>query len=177
MWNGEHTDNYPWIGCYEVKRGTVLRIFLSRSISKPARTRQHIGVLADNGRMPRSRRLYAPQALHHLIARFVNREFRLYGPQERAEYLRRVPTVLAATDSQPLAYALMSSHVHWTVRAGAQPVSRFIHPLHVGVAGWLNRQHGRTGPVFMARYTSVGCEVLPSEVDDGRGGDFRQTGG
>ena len=60
--------------------------------------------------MPRQRRLHAPRALHPLIARFVDREYRMYGDAEREDYLDRVPKVLTATDAGPRAYAPMSRH-------------------------------------------------------------------
>src|SRR3954466_12462932 len=107
--------------------------------------------------MPRYRRLHAPDTLHHLIARFVNKEYRMSGSAERSEYLRRVPQALVDTDGIALAYALMGNHVHWTIWAGHDAVSRFLHPLHVGFAGWLNRNHCRSGPVFLERFTSIVC--------------------
>ncbi len=86
------------------------------------------------------------------------------GVDERAEYLRRVPRALASFDGRPLAYAMMSSHVHWAVWSGWDADSRFVHPLHVGFAGWLNRMHGRTGPVFGNRFTSVVCDAERAAV-------------
>ncbi|MET0341564.1 MAG: hypothetical protein ABW252_11235 [Polyangiales bacterium] len=49
----------------------------------------------------------------------------------------------------------MSSHVHWVLVAGEEPSCSFIKPLHCGFAGWLNRQHGRLGPVFADRHRTI----------------------
>lgn len=107
--------------------------------------------------MSRGPRLHAPHSLHHLISRFLNRQYLLCGPAERGHYLRRVTDVLKRTDARPLGYALMSSHVHWACSIGAAPAARFIQPLHGGFAGWLNRHTGRLGPAFAGRFTDVVC--------------------
>ncbi len=110
--------------------------------------------------MPRYARLEAPGATHHLISRFVNREFRFAAPGARDEYLSRVPKILARLDWRPLAYCVMSSHVHWVMVAGNMSSSAFIHPLNTGFGLWLNHRQDRLGPVFAARHTSI-------VVDDG----------
>jgi hypothetical protein len=107
--------------------------------------------------MPRYRRQIENGSIQHLISRFVNRQFLFDEPGARAEYLTRVARVLQRADWVPLAYALMSSHVHWVVRAGRLPSSAFVKPLHVGFARWLNRSSGRLGPVFADRHRSVTC--------------------
>ena len=75
--------------------------------------------------MSRTRRLYAPNELHHLISRIVNREFRIAGHEERTEYLRRAETALRRMDGGPLGFALMSNHTHWAFLAGERPLSQF----------------------------------------------------
>ena len=105
--------------------------------------------------MPRYARRVAPRSIQHVIARFVNREF-LFDPEgARDEYLRRAAAVVARTDWRPLAFALMSSHVHWVLEAGEQPSWSFVKPLHSGFAGWLNRTHRRLGPVFAERHRTI----------------------
>lgn len=54
-----------------------------------------------------------------------------------------------------MAYALMSSHVHWVMLAGAAPPHRVFHPAHTGFAQWLNRRQGRLGPVFAGRFRMI----------------------
>jgi len=108
--------------------------------------------------MPRYRRQIAPGSVQHVISRFVDREFRFDVDGARDEYLRRVRRTLPRTDWRVLAFALMSSHVHWALYAGWRPSSAFIKPLHTGFAGWLNATQGRLGPVFADRHRSVTCE-------------------
>jgi hypothetical protein len=108
--------------------------------------------------MPRYKRLHAPGTLVHIIGRFVNREFRVQHPQERAEYLRRMPEALARSDWSMLGYSLMSSHFHLSALAGEDPSARFIQPLHVGYSGWLNKRQGKLGPLFAERHTTIICD-------------------
>jgi putative transposase len=107
--------------------------------------------------MPRSARLEAPGAAHHLISRFVNKAFRLTGDSVRSAYLARVSRVVEHTDWRPLSYCLMSSHIHWVALGGFCPSCTFIQPLHSGFAGWLNREQGTLGPVFAERHRSDIC--------------------
>jgi REP element-mobilizing transposase RayT len=105
--------------------------------------------------MPRYPRLDASFAVHHIVSRFVNREFRLQTEADRAEYLRRAGLALARCDWRILGYALMSSHVHLVCRAGSQPSAALVKSLHTGFALWLNRSRARLGPVFAERHTTV----------------------
>src|SRR5580765_3413708 len=107
--------------------------------------------------MTRYARLAAPGCVFHVISRFVNREYRMLGDEERSEYLARVPLVLQHSDWNPLSYTLMSSHVHWAFLAGQQSSASFILPLHSGFAQWLNRKQGRLGPVFAGRHSTILC--------------------
>jgi hypothetical protein len=44
------------------------------------------------------------------------------------------------------------------VRAGEQPSSAFIKPLHAGFAAWINRSQQRLGPAFADRHRTIRCE-------------------
>jgi putative transposase len=105
--------------------------------------------------MPRYARFHAPGSVVHIISRFVNRDFRMRSAIERAAYIRRVADVLRRSDWIPIAYVLMSSHIHWVAVAGNQPSSSFIQPLHSGFAVWINREQHTLGPVFASRHTTV----------------------
>jgi len=107
--------------------------------------------------MTRFARIHAPPVGNHVIARFVNRAYRLAADVERVEYLRRLGRHLGECDWRLLGYALMSSHVHLVLRAGADPSARLIAPLHTGFALWLNRLHERLGPVFASRHSTIAC--------------------
>ncbi len=102
--------------------------------------------------MARLLRTYTPGSIHHLIARFVNREFRLTQERERKEYLRRLANRLSRCDWKLIAYALMSSHVHLALIAGKTHPASLVQSVHGSFAQWLNRQQGRFGPVFAGRF-------------------------
>lgn len=93
-----------------------------------------------------------------MISRFVDREFRLDVDGARAEYLWRAARALDSCDWRALAFALMSSHVHWALQAGQRSSAALIKPLHVGFAAWLNKREGRLGPVFAERHRTLTFE-------------------
>lgn len=89
--------------------------------------------------------------VHHVISRFVDRTWQLAGDVERDAYLARLGYALARTDWVLLGYALMSSHVHLVLEAGAAPLGSWTKSAHSRTARWLNARHGRLGPVFADR--------------------------
>jgi hypothetical protein len=93
-----------------------------------------------------------------VISRFVKRSFLFDEPGARDSYLRRVPAALKRSDWRALAYALMSSHVHWVMKAGDRPSSTFVQSLHSGFANWLNRCTGGLGQVFADRHRTIVCD-------------------
>ena len=101
--------------------------------------------------MPRFARIVSPGCVVHVISRFVNKEFRLAGRRHRREYLRRAAQISERVDWKPLAYALMSSHIHWVMWSGRDPLAGFFKPLNTGFALWLNKREERLGPVFAGR--------------------------
>lgn len=107
--------------------------------------------------MPRYRRLQVPGGVFHVVSRFVNRDFLMRGCEERSEYLARAAGAFAKSDWIPVAYVLMSTHVHWALIAGEAPSESFVRPLHTAFAVWLNRHHDRIGPVFADRHATILC--------------------
>ena len=96
-------------------------------------------------------RMVATGAVHHVISRFVDRSWELEGDLERDAYLARLEHALARTDWVLLAYALMSSHVHLALEAGAGSLGSWTKSVNSATARWLNARHGRLGPVFADR--------------------------
>jgi len=82
------------------------------------------------------------------------------GPLERAAYLHAAGRARERADLRPLAYALMSTHVHWAITETTDPHRAFLHPLHSKFGRCWNRVHGGFGPVFAERPTSI---VLTTE--------------
>jgi len=102
-----------------------------------------------------------PGALTHIVSRFAPGCIGLQNGEDREAYLSRVDAALLDSDWQLLAYALMPDRIHWLAIAGETPLSRFIKPLHVGFALWLNRTQRAVGPVFAER-----PRTLESELSD-----------
>ncbi len=102
--------------------------------------------------MSRKRRRLVPGGFFHLISRFADKRFRLTSPDERRMYLALARRTLTGADWRPIAYALMSSHVHWLLAAGEDPAWKFVQPLHTSFAYWINQKHRRLGPVFAGRF-------------------------
>ncbi len=109
--------------------------------------------------MARFARENTPGALTHIVSRFAPGCVGLRGEEDRASYLSRVDAALMDSDWQLLAYALMPDRIHWLAVAGHTPLSRFIKPLHVGFALWLNRHQRHVGPVFAERPRTLESEL------------------
>jgi hypothetical protein len=101
--------------------------------------------------MPRTKRTYVPGAIAHVISRFVNREYRIEDDRQRAEFLRRTGIAAERFDWRILAYAIMSTHIHWAMLVGKLDLDCFTRSLHTGFAGWLNHRQHREGPLFAQR--------------------------
>jgi len=100
-----------------------------------------------------------PGALTHIVSRFAPGCVGLRSEEDRASYLSRVDAALMDSDWQLVAYALMPDRIHWLAVAGHTPLSRFIKPLHVGFALWLNRHQRHVGPVFAERPRTLESEL------------------
>jgi putative transposase len=108
--------------------------------------------------MPRYARLPSDGQLIHFITRFANREYRMCNDRIRRDYLTRVNAIAARLDFRLLAYALMSTHIHWLYLGGQASCADFAKPLHTGFALWLNRREGRLGPVMSERPSTIGFD-------------------
>ena len=109
--------------------------------------------------MARFARENTPGALTHIVSRFAPGCVGLRSEEDRASYLSRVDAALMDSDWQLLAYAMMPDRIHWLAIAGHTPLSRFIKPLHVGFALWLNRHQRHVGPVFAERPRTLESEL------------------
>ncbi len=115
--------------------------------------------------MPRKARPHTPGYPHHVIARFVNHEFRLGGVYEREAFKQFMLHARRRARIQILAYALMSSHVHLALLGYEARIGNFLHRLDTSFGRWWNDTHGGFGPVFAERPSS---DVIDSEASFGR---------
>ena len=108
--------------------------------------------------MPRKSRIDAAGAIHHVIARGINRADIFSDDEDYKSFLNRLEAVLTGTKTACYAWALMPNHFHLLLRTGTTPVSTVMRRLLTGYAVNYNRRHRRFGHLFQNRYKSVLCQ-------------------
>ena len=108
--------------------------------------------------MPRKSRIDAPGALHHIIARGINRKEIFRDDKDRDSFLERLGDILAETQTPCFAWALIPNHFHLLLKTGATPIPTVMRRLLTGYAVSFNRRHRRYGHLFQNRYKSILCQ-------------------
>ncbi len=108
--------------------------------------------------MPRKSRIDAPGALHHVIARGIERSPIFRNNGDRADFVRRLSTILKETGTQCYAWALIPNHFHLLLETGLIPIAQVMRRLLTGYAVSFNRRHLRSGHLFQNRYKSILCQ-------------------
>jgi len=111
--------------------------------------------------MPRKSRIDAPGALHHIIARGIERRAIFRDEGDRADFLERLGDNLEETRTSCFAWALLPNHFHLLLRTGATPISIIMRRVLTGYAVVYNQRHGRQGHLFQNRFKSVLCQEEP----------------
>jgi REP element-mobilizing transposase RayT len=105
--------------------------------------------------MPRTPRLDAPGATHHVMWRGVARGDIFRDDRDRWRLLELLERVLAEEDVACFAWAFMPNHVHLLLRTGRVPLSRPMARLGTAYASGFNGRHERVGHLFQDRFRSV----------------------
>lgn len=105
--------------------------------------------------MPRAPRLDASDALHHVIARGIDRCSLFDDDADRADFLDRLANLATAARLSVYAWALLTTHLHLLLRTGSVPLSRSMQSLLGGYAAAFNARHGRVGYLFQSRFKSI----------------------
>ena len=108
--------------------------------------------------MPRKARIDAPDAVHHIIGRGINRQEIFSDKKDYLKFLERFGDLLAETKTSCYAWALIPNHFHLLLRTGSQSISNVMKRLLTGHAINYNRRHGRSGHLFQNRYKSILCQ-------------------
>ncbi|NTV14164.1 MAG: transposase [Desulfobulbaceae bacterium] len=108
--------------------------------------------------MPRTARLDIPGLLQHVIVRGVERCDIFRDDDDRRRFLLNFSKLLAETDTECLAWSLMSNHVHLLLRPRQTCLAPFMRRLLTGYAIYFNLRHKRSGHLFQNRYKSMVCE-------------------
>ena len=105
--------------------------------------------------MPRGPRLDAADALHHVIARGIDRCSIFHDDADRADFLDRLAAVAIAPRLSVYAWTLMTTHLHLLLRTGSAPLSRSMQSLLGGFDAAFNSRHRRVGYLFQSRFKSI----------------------
>ncbi|MCM2266108.1 MAG: transposase [Desulfuromonadales bacterium] len=108
--------------------------------------------------MPRTARLDVPDLLQHVIVRGVDRCDIFRDDGDRTKFIGTLAKLLVQTETECLAWALMSNHVHLLLRPRRTRLAFFMRRLLTGYAIYFNRRHQRCGHLFQNRYKSIVCE-------------------
>ena len=111
--------------------------------------------------MPRKARIDAPDALHHIIIRGIERKAIFKDRHDRDNFLERFGTIITETSTGCYAWVLMTNHVHLLLKTGLAPIATVMRRLLTGHAVQFNRRHKRHGHLFQNRYKSFLCEEEP----------------
>jgi len=109
--------------------------------------------------MPRHARLDAPDTLHHVMVRGLERRAIFRDDVDRTDFAARLAALAEHGALTVYAWALLPNHAHLLVRTGARPLPRSMRSLLTGYAGAFNRRHKRIGHLFQNRYKSIVVEA------------------
>jgi putative transposase len=108
--------------------------------------------------MPRQARIDAPGAVHHVIARGIERGKIFRDDQDRHHFITRLGELVTETKTRCYAWALIPNHFHLLLKTGNVPIAAFMRRLLTGYAMGFNRRHRRSGHLFQNRYKSILCQ-------------------
>lgn len=108
--------------------------------------------------MPRQARIDAPGALHHVIARGIERSRIFRDDEDREDFLHRLGKLVGQTETKCYAWALIPNHFHLLLKTGNVPIATLMRRLLTGYAAGHNRRHRRSGHLFQNRYKSILCQ-------------------
>ena len=108
--------------------------------------------------MPRKSRIDAPGALHHIIARGIERCDVYKDDIDRNNFIDRLGLILPETGTRCYAWALLPNHFHLLLKTGEAPIATVMRRLSTGYAVAFNKRHRRYGHLFQNRYKSILCQ-------------------
>ena len=100
--------------------------------------------------MPRKARIDAPGALHHVIARGIEKRDIFWDDHDRNDFLERLGTIIGESGTRCYAWALLPNHCHLLFETGLTPIATVMRRLLTGYAVTFNRRHRRHGHLFLS---------------------------
>ena len=108
--------------------------------------------------MPRLPRIDFPGALHHVMARGIERREIFRDDADRTEFGEIRGRALTTSGTPCYAWAFLPNHVHLLLVTGKRPLHQVLHAALFRYAAYFNRRHRRVGHLFQNRYKSILCE-------------------
>ena len=111
--------------------------------------------------MPRQARIDAPDALHHIMVRGIERREIFRDYKDKDDFVERLGDIIKDTSTSCYAWSLLANHAPLLLRTGRHPIATVMRRLLTGYAVAFNRRHNRHGQLFQNRYKSVLCQEDP----------------
>ena len=108
--------------------------------------------------MPRQPRIDIEGVLQHVMIRGIERRDIFLDDRDRSAFLTRLSQLLVKTNTDCLAWSILSNHAHLLLRPTKQKLSHMMRRLLTGYAVVFNLRHHRNGHLFQNRYKSIVCE-------------------
>lgn len=108
--------------------------------------------------MSRQSRIDAPGAIHHVIARGIERREIFRDDGDRDDFLRRLGHIIVESKTLCYGWALIPNHFHLLLKTGEVPIATVMRRLLSGYAAGFNRKRHRSGHLFQNRYKSILCQ-------------------
>ena len=108
--------------------------------------------------MPRFARLDAPDVLHHVMGRGIEKRKIFLDEEDRFDFLSRLEGIVKEKGMDVYAWALLANHVHLLCKTKGRSLSVNMRKLLTGYAMNFNRRHGRHGHLFQNRYKLIVCQ-------------------
>lgn len=108
--------------------------------------------------MPRKSRIDAPGALHHVIAKAIDRQQIFRDDTDRRNFIERLGKIIEESDTRCYAWALIPNHFHLLLKTGRVPIANVMLRLLTGYAVTYNGRYRRHGHLFQNRYKSILCQ-------------------
>jgi len=105
--------------------------------------------------MARSSRLDWKSAVHHVMARGIEKKAIFKDDSDRAKFVSRIERCVAETGVSIYAWSLMPNHIHMLIRTCNKPLAKFMQKLLTGHANYFNKKYDRVGYLFQNRYKSI----------------------
>ena len=84
--------------------------------------------------MPRQARLDAPDTLHHVIIRGIEKRRIVDDDEDRKRFITRMGDLAMDTETKIYAWSLMTNHAHILLRSGPLGLPKYMRRLLTGYA-------------------------------------------